>query len=237
MKKAFKYFLIAWAIMFVLFNIVVIALPKEYTVAGVTYTKLTGLPWATLILFELCFVGHLVCTAIALKQDKLSGTFLRFPMIRLSYGCIIVTLILGCLAMAVPAIPAWIPLVISLAVMVIYIMAVLKVAAAAELVEGVNEKVKANTSFIRDLTVDANTLASRAKSEEAKAVCKKVFEAIRYSDPMSSEALTDVEGRIKAEFDALTDAVLSEKEDAVKSAADELLILIDERNKKCKAEK
>ena len=37
MKKMFKFYLVAWAIMFVLFNIAVIALPKEFTILGVTY--------------------------------------------------------------------------------------------------------------------------------------------------------------------------------------------------------
>ena len=43
MKKAFKYYLIAWAIMFVLFNIAVVALPKEFSILGVNYVKFGGL--------------------------------------------------------------------------------------------------------------------------------------------------------------------------------------------------
>ena len=237
MKKAFKIYLIAWAIMFVLFNVVVIALPKETTVAGVTYTKLGGLSWITLIVFELCFVGHLVCTWFALKRDKLSGMFYRLPLIRLSYACVIVTLVLGCLAMAIPGLPSWIPLVLTLAVMAIYVFAILKAAAAAEIVEEIDEKVKVKTAFIKTLTVDAQTLCSRAKSEQVQAACKKVFEAVRYSDPMSADALSDVESRIRTEFDALTDAVISDNADAATASADELLTLIKERNSRCKMEK
>lgn len=237
MKKAFKIYLIAWAIMFVLFNVVVIALPKETTVAGVTVTKLGGLSWITLIVFELCFVGHLVCTWFALKRDKLSGMFYRLPLIRLSYACVIVTLVLGCLAMAIPGLPSWIPLVLTLAVMAIYVFAILKAAAAAEIVEEIDEKVKAKTAFIKTLTVDANTLCSRAKSEPVKAACKKVFEAVRYSDPMSADALSDVESRIRTEFDSFTDAVISDNADAATASADELLTLIKERSSRCKLEK
>ena len=237
MKKAFKIYLIAWAIMFVLFNVVVIALPKETTVAGVTVTKLGGLSWITLIVFELCFVGHLVCTWFALKRDKLSGMFYRLPLIRLSYACVIVTLVLGCLAMAIPNLPSWIPLIVALLIMAIYVFSILKAAAAAEIVESIDEKVKVKTAFIKTLTVDAQTLCSRAKSEPVKAACKKVFEAVRYSDPMSADALSDVESRIRTEFDALTDAVISDNADAATASADELLTLIKERNSRCKMEK
>ena len=191
MKKAFRFYLIAWAILFVIFNVVVIVLPKETTIAGVTYTKLGGLSWITLILFELCFVGHLICTWIALKQNKLSGTFYRLPLIRLSYACIIVTTVIGCVMMAVPNLPDWIPLIVALIIMALYAVAVLKAAAAAEIVEQIDEKVKVQTAFIKTLTVDAQTLLSRAKSEPVKNACKKVFEAVRYSDPMTSGALTE----------------------------------------------
>lgn len=237
MKKTFRFYLIAWAILFVIFNVVVIVLPKETTIAGVTYTKLGGLSWITLILFELCFVGHLICTWIALRQNKLSGTFYRLPLIRLSYACIIVTTVIGCVMMAIPNLPDWIPLIVVLVIMTLYAVAVLKAAAAAEIVEQIDEKVKVQTAFIRDLTVDASTLVTRAKSEPVKAACKKVYEAVRYSDPMTSGALTDVENRIKTEFDAFTDAVLSDNADAINASAGELLSLLTERNKTCKANK
>ena len=237
MKKAFKFYLIAWAILFVIFNVVVIVLPKETTIAGVTYTKLGGLSWITLILFELCFVGHLACTWIALRQNKLSGTFYRLPLIRLSYACIIVTTVIGCVMMAIPNLPDWIPLIVVLIIMALYAVAVLKAAAAAEIVEQIDEKVKVQTAFIKTLTVDANTLCSRAKSEPVKTACKKVFEAVRYSDPMTSGALTDVENRIKTEFNAFTDAVISDNADAANASMGELLSLLTERNKTCKANK
>ena len=237
MKKAFRFYLIAWAILFVIFNIVVIALPKETTIAGVTYVKLGGLSWITLILFELCFIGHLICTWIALRQNKLSGTFYRLPLIRLSYACIIVTTVIGCVMMAVPNLPSWIPLIVALIIMALYAVAVLKAAAAAEVVEQIDEKVKVQTAFVRDLTVDASTLMTRAKSEPVKNACKKVYEAVRYSDPVTSDALADVENRIRTEFNAFTDAVLSDNADAVNASADELLTLIKERNSRCKMEK
>lgn len=237
MKKTFRFYLIAWAILFVIFNVVVIALPKETTIAGVTYVKLGGLSWITLILFELCFVGHLICTWIALRQNKLSGTFYRLPLIRLSYACIIVTTVIGCVMMAIPNLPDRIPLIVVLIIMALYAVVVLKAAAAAEIVEHIDEKVKVQTAFIKTLTVDAQTLLSRAKSEPVKAACKKVYEAVRYSDPMSDDALSDVESRIRTEFDAFTDAVITDNADAATASANELLSLLTERNKTCKANK
>ena len=235
MKKAFRLYLIAWAIMFVLFNVVVIALPKETTIAGVTYTKLDGArAWIILILFELCFIGHLLCTWFACKQNKLSGTFYRLPLIRLSYACVIVTLVLGCLTMAIPNLPGVIPLLVTLLILVIYAFAILKAAAAVGIVEEIDEKVRENAMFMRSLTADANALAARAKSEPVKAACKKVVEAVRYSDPMSNEALYGVESQITTEFSALQSAVIADSAEDAAASAGELLGLLKERNEKCK---
>ena len=233
MKKGLKFYLIAWAIMFILFNAAVYFLPQEFTICGVTYEKFGGVSWVTLIVLEVCFLLHLILTAAALNQKKLSGTFYRLPLIRLSYGCLVVTLILAVVAM-LAIIPSWVPLALALLILAIYAFAILKAGTAASLVEGVDRKVEAKTAFIKTLTVDASTLMDRAKSEPVKTACKMVFEAVRYSDPMSSEALSDVENRIKTEFDALTDAILADDAEAVKTTADELLTLVQERNSRCK---
>ena len=54
------------------------------------------------------------------------------------------------------------------------------------------------------LTIDADTLMAQAKSDGVKAECRKVYEAIRYSDPMSNDALASVEGKISAKFAELS---------------------------------
>lgn len=60
-----------------------------------------------------------------------------------------------------------------------------------------------------------------------------MFEAVRYSDPMSNDALAGVESQITLKFNELSEAV-SGGADNVKNIADELVILIGDRNKKCK---
>lgn len=47
----------------------------------------------------------------------------------------------------------------------------------------------------------------RASCDEMKAETKKVYEAIRYSDPMSNNVLANIENQIQNEFNAFADAV------------------------------
>ena len=116
----------------------------------------------------------------------------------------------------------------------IVLAAVIKATAAVSEVERIDEKVKTQTFFIKSLTIDADTLVARAKSEAVKAECKKVYEAIRYSDPMSNDALASIESEIAVEFAKLTEAVKADDTDAVVASANEVIILVGDRNKKCK---
>ena len=114
-------------------------------------------------------------------------------------------------------------------------ISVIKATVAAELVSDIDAKIATETAFIKTITVGAQNLMNRANAPMLKEQCKKVYEALRYSDPMSNVALADVERRIKEEVNVLTDAVLADDLDATESSVKELITLIAERNNTCKA--
>lgn len=132
--------------------------------------------------------------------------------------------------MLISPLPYWVGILTCAITLALMILAVNKAALAAQLVAEVDEKVKTNTYFIRSLTADVEGLMVKA-SPENKAACKKVYEALRYSDPMSHEALADIEGEISLRFAALEAAGADAEFSAV---ADELCALIADRNRKCK---
>ena len=75
---------------------------------------------------------------------------------------------------------------------------------------------------------------SAAKTPELRAEVKKVYEAIRYSDPMSNAALEEINEQIQNQFSVFEDAVKSEDSGLASSSSEELIVLMDKRNKKCK---
>ena len=93
---------------------------------------------------------------------------------------------------------------------------------------------KVKTFFIKSLTADAENLMNTAKGAELKALTKKVYEAVRYSDPMSDAVLVEIEDKIRNGFTNLEVAVKGQDVDFAAASTDELLSLIDLRNKKCK---
>ena len=233
MKKGFKMYMAIWAILLAVFNVACFATPSE--AAGMT--KFGGAFWAGYIFITLAFIGQLICAFIAFKAENAKKLFYNLPIITISYTGLILTIIFGAVCMAVPNLPNWVGIIVCLAILAFTAIAVIKASAAAEIVANVDEKVSTQTSFIKNLTTDAEALVSRAKSEPVKAECKKVYEAARYSDPMSDDSLSVIEAEITVKMGELAAAIGTNDAEKAKEIADEIVILVGDRNKKCKAMK
>lgn len=231
MKKTFAFYAIIWAICLSLFNVIVFVTPNE--IAGIS--KFDGAFWGGYIFITLAFIGQLACAYVAFKAENLKKLFYNIPLISTSYVGLVVMLVVGGLAMVIPHFPNWIGIIVCLLVLGFTAISVIKASVAAELVSDIDTKIATETSFIKTTTVDAQNLMNRANAPMLKEQCKKVYEALRYSDPLSNVALANIEQRIKEEFGALTDAVIADDLDATESSVKELTTLIAERNNTCKA--
>jgi hypothetical protein len=229
MKKGIGIYGIIWAICLGLFNLIIFITPSE--LGGIS--KFTTTFWVSYAFVMTAFVAQLACAFITLKDDeKLKKLFYKIPLLTLSYSGLIVMLVTCSIFMAIPVIPSWIAIIVCAIILAINVIAVIKATVAAKIISNVDDKVKEKTLFIKSLTVDAECLISAA-DDAARADAKRVYEAIRYSDPMSSDALSGIEAEIEKQFAAFSAAVKSKDAESARVAADELLLTIERRNKKC----
>ena len=226
MRKGFKRYAAAWAILLALFNLVCFVTPSACS---------GGAFWVGYAVITLAFLGQLGCATIAFRTDDPQRFFYNVPLVSISYTGLIVTVVLGGLSMAIPGIPGWVGAIVGAAALGFAAIAVLKASAAADMAEGVDQKVAQKTAFIRAAAADAETITASAGSAEAKAECRKVWEALRYSDPMSNEALSVTEAKITVKLDELKTAAAADDVEKIRAAAGELILLIKERNAKCRA--
>lgn len=231
MKKHFKSYAVIWAILLALFNLVVFLARPVLPGYEVRYDARFWLAWGFVLA---AFVGNLVCAYFAFKAESLTKMFYNLPLITVSQGGLIATLVAGCACMLIPNCPAWVAVILCALIPGLTAVAVVKAGWAADAVERIDEKVALQTSFIKNLTVEAQSVLARAKSDGVKKECKKVYEAVRYSDPMSNEALSVIEAKITVKLDELSSAVGADDMEKAKEIADEIVILIGDRNKKCK---
>ena len=229
MKKVFKFYSIIWAVLLALFNVI-----SFVSVGWAGISKYTPSFWIGYAFITLSFIGQIVCAYFALKDNDIKKTFYNVSLIAASYTGLILSFVFGGLCMLLSPLPYWVGIILCIIILGFNVIAVVKATAAIDIVGGIDKKVKEKTLFIKSLTVDAETLMSRAKSEAVKAECKKVYEAVRYSDPLSNAALASIESEITITFAKLSEAVVDDNFETVSEFTSEIIILLGDRNKKCK---
>ena len=230
MKKRIGIYSIIWAICLAIFNVASFVTPNES--CGVS--KFNGSFWVGYFFITAAFIGQLVSAVIALNEKNVNKLFYKLSLISVSYIGLIATLIVGGIFMAVKPLPYWLGIIICLIILGFTAIGVIKAGVASELVNNIDEKIKEKTIFIKALATDANTLVKCAANEDLKKEAMAVYEAIRYSDPMSCDALDGIENQIKNEFIEFNEAIHTEDIDLATEVAKGLLDLLNKRNQQCK---
>ncbi|MBR2876550.1 MAG: hypothetical protein IKC01_05385 [Clostridia bacterium] len=226
MKNTFKFYALIWAIGFAIFSLITFLPMVSAEGAEITSSFIIGYIFCSLL-----FAEQLGCGYFVFKEENLQKVFYNIPIVKTSFSSLVV-MIIASVVLSLIGVPNWLVAVICAVIASFSVVSVLKANFVSEEVAKIDEKIKAETFFIKNLTVDAETLISKATTDEAKLEAKKVYEAIRFSDPMSNNALASLESEITIKFKAFENAVVSGI--ACAETANELLILVEERNKKVK---
>ena len=229
MKKSFAYF-IGWLAAFGLFNLITFIIPSDLYNGD----KYDAMFWIGYIFITVFFVGQLLCMAYVFNSGSLQKTFYNLSLVKISISALITMLIVGGLSMSVALIPTWLGTILCFVVVAVYTIIAMKSIVSAESVAAVDKKVKTKTMFIKLLTADAQALISKSTDQQLVALANKVYEAVRYSDPMSDPALSTVEDKISDAFRDFSAAIENNQTDAAQVTSHTLIALINERNTKCK---
>lgn len=222
MKKTFKFYAISWAILLALYNLIVFAF--RFTI---TYDARFWIAYGAV---TIAFIGQLLCAGKAFGSGSASKLFLNLPLITLSYSSTIVMATIGSICMLIPNCPAWITLIACGVCLAFSAIPVLKATAAAELVGNREEQVKAQTSFIRTMTMEAECLMNSTEDAKIKAELKKMYEAFRYSDTVSNDSLTNIQADIQQQFILVQEAIQNGNRPTVNMISS----LLERRNLMCK---
>lgn len=230
MKKGFKYYAIVWAVLLALFNVVAFV-----SVGWIGVEKYTPSFWLGYGFITAFFVGQLGCAAWVFKTDSSQKLFYNISVLRHSYIGLIVSFVVGGACMLISPLPWWIGTLICAVVLATNVITVTKAAAVVALVDEKAQNICRSTAFIKGMTADAEALLARATTGEAKAACTNVYEAFRYSDPVSMPEVEAIESDIQTAFRELENVVLNADKERVSAAAREVTELVAHRNAKCKA--
>ena len=229
MKRNFKFYIAFWLLLVAVFNVIAFV-----SVGWAGQEKYTSAYWCGYIFITLTFLLNLAYAAVALCSDNLKKVFYNLAFFRKSYAGLILAFVVGGLFMLTSVIPGWVCIFVAVILMGMNTISLLKAKAAASIVEDTDEKISQSTRFVKLLIADAQALIAVAENDEARKLAQKVYEAVRYSDPVSNGLLAEIEQKIKEALDVFETAIRTNG-DNMTAAADNLLYLIKSRNEKCKA--
>ena len=226
MDKKTKSFFAVGAIVLVLYCVLYLLIPFTQTAAY----------WIEFAFSLIAIVGGFTICQYALKNEGIKSKFYGFPMLRVGAMYMTIQLILSFVIAVIgffADIPAWIPIILSVIILGVSAIGAIGIETARDIVEEQEHHDEVVTKTMRTFRVDTRYIVDMCSDHELKRDLEKLAERFKYSDPVSNEALVEVEERLKQEVKALEEAVRTDKELA-KKKVDEVTVLLANRNRKCK---
>lgn len=207
------------AISFALFNVIAFVIP----------TAKTATFWIAYAFTVIAFASQIAIWKVAFNgANTLKSKFLGIPLIPVGITYWIIQIIAFVVFMALPLTESWIAVVVCALILGISAICLIGTEIGREEISRVEEKVEKKVFYIKSLQVDIEMLSSTESDVDTKAALIKLAEKIRFSDPMSNEALAELETEISAKVKELKTA---ENKAEIITVLDSL---VAERNKKVK---
>lgn len=227
-KDTLRAVVVAIAVL-VMYNIVAFMIPFAKT-------AVFWVSWGfTLAAFAV--VAGAIYIAFVQKPDARSR-FYGFPIARLAviYGA--VQLVLSFVFMAIGGITAWWVAVIAYTLeLCLAVIGLVTTEASRDEIQKQDSKLKKDVSAMRAIQSKANQLPSMCEDADAAAAVKAFAEELRFSDPVSSEAIADAEADLAAAVDQLQAAVVDGDAEQIKVLCRKAGAVLAERNRLCKLNK
>lgn len=232
MNKNTVRFYIALSVVFLAFEVVSFALPfKKNAVFWIAY-----LAGTIAISVQLFFLPKAFASGSGVKSK-----FYGFPIARIGIIYLGTQILLSFLFMALSTNPSpWViraEVITFVFVIGFAVVGFVATDAVREEVERQDVQLKKSVTNMRTLQSRTTSLLDQCEEPSAKAVLKKLADALRFSDPVSSESTNAVEADLLNYADELQNALAESDYDNVSALGRKMLAVLSERNQLCKASK
>ena len=169
-----------------------------------------------------------------LKNPDAKSRFYGFPIAKIAFVYLVIQVAVGGICMALGHItPWWLATVLDAIILALTVIGLVSSEAVVAEIKVQDDKLKKNVTLMRTLQSKVNQIA--AQSDDA--ALKALAEEFRYSDPVSSDALAEIERDLSAVVDELQAAVIDGDRDAAKQLCRKASAILAERNRLCKLNK
>ena len=216
-KKGMAYAVLGIA--FALFNVVAFAIPTEKTATF----------WIAYAFSVIAFALQSLVWMFAFKgADTIKSKFLGIPLLSVGFRYLVIQIVAFAVFMIFPALPTWIPVVICSVILGTSSICLIGTETGREEINRIEEKIEQKIFFIKALQVDVELIAETETDPKVKEELISLAEKICFSDPVSDDALQEIEAEISNKIKELKYSENKKPIIAVASA------LLSERNKRAK---
>lgn len=207
-------------------------------VLAVPFVKNTAY-WLSFAFTVIAFAAQLYVFKISFRNgESTRSKFYGFPIARIGVVYLAVQLVLGLLVMALAKwIPAWAGAVVFVVVLAVAAVGCIAADMMRDEVERQDVQLKKDVSAMRAMQSKANALVNQCDAPELKNELEKLAEDFRFSDPVSSEALADIEASLSACLDELQRSLTDGDMESAAVLCRRAKAALSERNRLCKLNK
>ena len=231
MKKNTTRWWVILAVLLVVYNVIVFAVP--FPKNAVFFVS-----W----LFTLAAIGmqvYVVRTAFY-RGEGVKSKFYGWPIARFGVMYLAVQLALGLVFMALGftlAVPVWLPLVLYIILLGVLAVGLIASDAMRDEIVRQDTALKRDVTCMRTLQSKAASMIQLAHDEQTRKLLERFAEELRFSDPVSSASLRDIEADLTACVDELHQALTDGDEASIPLLERKAVSVLMERNRLCKLNK
>lgn len=182
---------------------------------------------------SILFLG-VQCYRSGSSEKLLKSRFYGWQVVGIAGIYTLLQLICSLLLFAIPTVPSWAGLLISLLLLLFAILGSIVGETANQKIEKIGNYRNEKVNFLRSLELDISNLSSKCDDSILTGKLHQLQEKIRYSDPMSSPKLSNLESLIQTQCQQLGKLVVQGDLSAAQSICDQLIQMVEERNQRCR---
>lgn len=216
-------------IVLVVFNVLAFAVPFEKT----------SVFWLS---YAFSMIAILFQTAFFIKGFEngktLKSKLYKFPIIRISVIYLALQLTISFIAMIFAAyIPLWLVFIVYVLIVAAASVGLIATTAMSEELEKQDVVLEKNVSNMRNLQSKSRYIAKQCLNTSAKEATEKLADLFKYSDPVSSGSITELENELSIYLDEIQSTITDEDYSCTIAFCQKAEIMLAERNRLCKLNK
>lgn len=187
MKKHFNNYNICWLIVAIVFNIIVFIAPEKLLM----FNRFSRSFWIGYIFVMLALAIHYVFVYSFINK-KINNTISN-TLVVLSCFELPILITIYCVCMFISDFSDWITVIICSLILGFSIVLIVLADSVTNNTVNAYESNNNNTRMMRNLSSKAECMAKNARGTEKEEIAKKIYEAIRYSNPISDKETNEIE--------------------------------------------